>query len=125
MELGRRLGVDNFYKYLEKYGMTKKTGIDLSGEGTPIIVKKENCGPVELATQAFGQSSAYTPIQLAMDAIASVNGGNLLQPYILKQIETCNKEIVFQKSVQIKNNVISSKTSNLMKYVLECVCALG
>ena len=125
MELGRRLGVEKFYKYLEKYGMTKKTGIDLSGEGTPIIVKKDNCGPVELATQAFGQSSAYTPIQLSMAAIASINGGNLLQPYILKQIETSNKEIVFQRNTQIKNKVISDKTSNLMKYALECVCALG
>ena len=119
------MGVEKFYKYLEKYGMTKKTGIDLSGEGTPIIVKKDNCGPVELATQAFGQSSAYTPIQLSMAAIASINGGNLLQPYILKQIETSNKEIVFQRNTQIKNKVISDKTSNLMKYALECVCAVG
>ncbi|MGM9969222.1 MAG: peptidoglycan D,D-transpeptidase FtsI family protein, partial [Anaeroplasma sp.] len=125
MELGRRLGVEKFYEYLEKFGMTSKTGIDLQGEGSPIIVKKNNCGPVELATQAFGQSSAYTPIQLSMAAIAAVNGGQLLKPYILKQLETFTGEIVFEKERIIKTNPISPKTSNLMRYALECVCALG
>lgn len=125
MELGRRLGVDKFYEYLEKFGMTEKTGIDLQGEGSSIIVKKANCGPVELATQAFGQSSAFTPIQLSMAAIAAVNGGDLLQPYILSKLETYTNEIVYQKQKKIKKEVISDKTSNLMKYALECVCALG
>lgn len=125
MELGRRLGVEKFYSYLEKFGMTQKTGIDLQGEGASIIVKKENCGPVELATQAFGQSSAYTPLQLSMAAIAAVNGGDLLQPYILSKLETYTKEIVYEKKKKIKNEVIGDKTSDLMKYALECVCALG
>ncbi len=125
MELGRRLGVESFYKYLELFGMTEKTGIDLQGEGTPIIVKKNNCGPVELATQAFGQSSAYTPIQLSMAAIAAVNGGDLLQPYIFKKLETYTNEIVYEKNKNVKRNVINEKSSNLMKYALECVCALG
>ena len=125
MELGRRIGVDKFYEYLEKYGMLEKTGIDLQGEGSSIVVKKENCGPVELATQAFGQSSAYTPIQLSMAAIAAVNGGNLLQPYILKKLETYANEVVYEKNKILKNEVISDKTSDLMKYALESVCALG
>ncbi len=125
MELGRRIGVDKFYEYLEKYSMLEKTGIDLQGEGSSIVVKKENCGPVELATQAFGQSSAYTPIQLSMAAIAAVNGGNLLQPYILKKLETYANEVVYEKNKIVKNEVISDKTSDLMKYALESVCALG
>ena len=125
MELGRRIGVDKFYEYLEKYGMLEKTGIDLQGEGSSIVVKKENCGPVELATQAFGQSSAYTPTQLSMAAIAAVNGGNLLQPYILKKLETYANEVVYEKNKIVKNEVISDKTSDLMKYALESVCALG
>jgi len=125
MELGRRLGQDKFYEYLERFGMTKKTEIDLQGEGTPIIVNKSNCGPVELATQAFGQSSAYTPIQLSMAAIASINGGDLLKPYILKGIETFTEDVVYERKKTIKKEVISNKTSDLMKYALECVCALG
>ncbi len=125
MELGRRLGVEKFYEYLEKFGMLEKTGIDLQGEGKSIVVKKESCGPVELATQAFGQSSAYTPIQLAMAAISAVNGGDLLKPYILKKLETYANEIVYEKTKTIRKEVISDKTSDLMKYALECVCALG
>jgi stage V sporulation protein D (sporulation-specific penicillin-binding protein) len=125
MELGRRLGVERFYEYLNKFGMTEKTGIDLSGEGSPIIVSKSNCGPVELATQAFGQSSAYTMIELAMASIAAVNGGNLLIPYVLKSISTHNDSLVFENDTKVKRTIISSKTSDLMKYALECVCALG
>ena len=125
MELGRRLGVDKFYEYLEKFGMTKKTGIDLQGEGSPIIVNKNNCGSVELATQSFGQANAFTPIQLSMASIAAVNGGNLLKPYILKSIETFTGDIVYEKMKETKQKAIGEKASNLMKYALECVCALG
>ena len=125
MELGRRIGVENFYKYLDKFGMTKKTGIDLAGEGTPIIQAKKTCGPVELATQAFGHTSAYTPIQLSMAAIAAVNGGNLLTPYILKNIETNGGALVYENKTKIKKEVISDKTSNIMRYALESVVAKG
>jgi len=125
MELGRRIGVDNFYKYLDLYGFTKKTGIDIQGESKGITMAKSSCGPVELATQSFGQTSAYTPIQLVMASIAAVNGGNLLKPYILKEIHTYTDEIIYQNKTVIKNQVISNKTSDLMKYSLENVCALG
>ena len=125
MELGRRLGVENFYKYLERFGMTRKTGIDLSGEGSPIIQAKKTCGPVELATQAFGHTSAYTSIQLSMAAIAAVNGGNLLTPYILKSIETNGGALVYEKEEKVKKEVISDKTSNIMRYALESVVAKG
>lgn len=125
MELARRVGVDKFYEYLEKFGMTEKTGIDLSGEGKSIIVKKENCGPVELATQGFGQSSAYTPIELAMASIAAVNNGNLLKPYILKQIETYLGDTVFENKTTIKRKILSDKTSSIMRYALECVVSKG
>ena len=125
MELGRRIGVDNFYKYLDMYGFTSKTGIDLQGESKGITMAKSNCGPVELATQSFGQTSAYTPIQLVTASIAAVNGGNLLKPYILKEIHTYTDEIVYQNKTTIKNQVINKKTSDLMKYSLESVCALG
>lgn len=125
MELARRVGVDKFYEYLEKFGMTEKTGIDLSGEGKSIIVKKENCGPVELATQGFGQSSAYTPIELSMASIAAVNNGNLLKPYILKQIETYLGDTVFENKTTIKRKILSDKTSSIMRYALECVVSKG
>ena len=125
MELARRIGVDKFYDYLEKFGMTEKTGIDLSGEGKSIIVKKDKCGVVELATQGFGQSSAYTQIELAMASIAAINNGNLLKPYVLKQIETYLGDVVFENKTIIKRKILSNKTSSIMKYALECVVANG
>lgn len=125
MELGRRIGVENFYKYLQSYGFTSKTGIDIQGEQKGIMMSQSNCGPVELATQSFGQTSAYTPLQLAMASIAAVNGGNLLQPYVLKEIHTYADEIVYKGSKKVKNKVISEQTSNYMRYALENVCALG
>ncbi len=125
MELGRRIGVENFYKYLDKYGFTSKTGIDIQGEQKGIVMNKNNCGPVELATQSFGQTSAYTPLQLVMASIAAINGGTLLTPYILKEIHSYTDEILFENQKKIKQQVISEKTSNLMRYALENVCALG
>ena len=97
VELGRRIGIDNFYKYLDLFGYTSKTGIDLIGEQKGIVMSKYNCGPVELATQAFGQTSAYTPIQLMMATLSTINGGKLYQPYILKEITTYTDEILFTK----------------------------
>ena len=125
MELGRRIGVENFYKYLEKYGFTSKTGIDVQGEQKGIVMSKSNCGPVELATQSFGQTSAYTPLQLVMASIAAINGGTLLTPYILKEIHSYTDEVLFENQKKTKHQVISEKTSNLMRYALENVCALG
>lgn len=125
MELGRRIGVENFYKYLEAYGFMEKTGIDIQGEQKGIVMNQKNCGPVELATQSFGQTSAYTPIQLVMASIAATNGGTLLQPYILKEIHSYTDEILFENKKKVKRQVISEKTSNLMRYALENVCALG
>ena len=125
MELARRIGVERFYKYLELFGMTEKTGIDLSGEGKSIIVNKDNCGPVELATQGFGQSSAYTPIELVMASIAAVNQGNLYKPYVLKEIETYFGEKIYENRPQIKRKILSEKTTDIMKYALECVVAKG
>lgn len=125
MELGRRIGVDRFYEYLEKYGFTSKTGIDLQGEQTGIVMKKSQCGPVELATQSFGQTSAYTPIQLVMASIAAVNGGTLMKPYILKEIHTFADEVVYQNKPQAQKQVLKKQTSDYMRYALENVCALG
>ena len=125
MELARRIGVERFYKYLELFGMTEKTGIDLSGEGKSIIVNKDNCGPVELATQGFGQSSAYTPIELVMASIAAVNQGNLYKTYVLKEIETYFGEKIYENRPQIKRKILSEKTTDIMKYALECVVAKG
>ncbi len=80
IEVGLRLGVDNYYKYFKQFGLLKKTGIDLPGEAATIMHKKSNIGQVELATISFGQSFQITPIQLATTVSSIINGGSRLRP---------------------------------------------
>src|SRR5690625_500624 len=82
VNLGMNLGVDTLFSYIEKFGFGKKTGIDLEGEGSGIIFKRENVGPVELGTTSFGQGVSVTPIQQVAAVAAAVNGGYLYETYI-------------------------------------------
>ena len=125
VSMGQKLGTQKLMSYIKSFGFGKKTGIDLSGEGKSIIVNKDNCGPVELATQGFGQSSAYTPIELVMASIAAVNQGNLYKTYVLKEIETYFGEKIYENRPQIKRKILSEKTTDIIKYALECVVAKG
>ena len=81
IDVGQRLGSDNYYKYFVQFGLKQKTGIDLPGEAATIMHKKENIGPVELATISFGQSFQITPIQLITTAASIVNGGRRITPH--------------------------------------------
>ena len=125
MEIGERLGVDTFYEYLVKYGFGEKTGIDLLGEAKGIIFKKENMGPVELATSSFGQGNSVTPIQLSSAMCAAINGGYLLKPFVLKTIRNELDEIILENNRVVKRQVITKQTSDKMRYALECVVAHG
>ena len=86
VEIGRRLGLDRLYQYVTDFGFGSKTGIELPGESTGIMFKKEAMGPVEQATVAFGQGLSVTPIQLVRAFSAVVNGGTLYKPMIVKQL---------------------------------------
>lgn len=126
VEIGRRLGLDNMYEYVTKFGFGKKTGIDLPGESTGIMFKKENMGEVEQATVAFGQGLSVTPIQLVSAFCAVVNGGTLYQPYITKSIEDpLTHDTILEFQPTIKQQVISEETSKNMRYALESVVANG
>ena len=124
MEIGERLGVDRLFDYIEAYGFGQKTGIDLLGEAKGIVFKRENVGPVELATSSFGQGNSTTPIQLCMAASAAINGGNLMTPYILKSVNS-KFDVFYESTPKIKRRVISEETSKLMRYALESVAAKG
>lgn len=124
--MGQRLGSEKLLQYIEDFGFGEKTGIDLDGEEDGILFTLDQMGPVELATTAFGQGVSVTPIQQVMGVSAAINGGNLYTPYILKSIaepET-NQVIVLNEPI-LKRNVISSETSELVRYALESVVAQG
>lgn len=89
IELGLRLGAENFYHYFEQFGLLRKTGIDLPGEAATIMHKKENIGQVELATISFGQSFQITPIQLVTTVSSLINGGTRVVPHFGVSVPEC------------------------------------
>ena len=125
MAVAERLGADKFYDYMVKFGFKEKTGIELPGEAVGIIHKKENIGPVELATMSFGQSFQITPIQLLRAASSIVNGGHLITPHIGKAIADEDGGIVETFQYPKGRQVISKETSETMKSILESVVSVG
>lgn len=120
VNLGLKLGKDTLFDYIDKFGFGKKTGIDLNGEGTGIIFKRDKIGPVELATTAFGQGISVTALQQVTAVSAVINGGNLYKPYIVSSVG----ETKYSPTLK-KYNLIKKETSELVKYALESVVANG
>ena len=125
IELGLRLGAENFYHYFEQFGLLRKTGIDLPGEAATIMHKKENIGQVELATISFGQSFQITPIQLATTVSALVNGGRRVTPHFGMEVLSAEGKKVKTFRYNAKKHIVSEKTSQTMRELLESVVAEG
>lgn len=125
IEWGRRVGVDNFYLYMNKLGLLKKTGIDLPGEATTIMHKKENVGEVELATVSFGQSFQVTPIMMLRTAAAIVNGGKLITPHFAVKTMDSDGQTVQEYAYETNEQAIACETSNTMKQILRQVVEEG
>lgn len=126
VEISRRMGLDNEYAYVKKFGFGEKTGIDLPGESSGIMFKKEAMGEVEQATVAFGQGLSVTPIQLVTAFSAIVNGGTLYKPYITKSVnDPITNEVIMEQKPTVNRRVISEDTSKQMRYALESVVANG
>ena len=125
IEVGKRLGVEKMYNYIDAFGLNKKTNIDLPGEAGSILYNEKDVGPVELATISFGQSISVTPIQLITAVCSIVNDGNRMQPRLVKAY-TDNKGNITKKvePVQIKQ-VISKETSAQMREIMESVVTEG
>lgn len=125
MAIAERLGTDKFLYYLERFGLNEKTGIDLPGEAVSIMHKKENIGPVELATMSFGQSFQITPLQLIRAGAAVVNGGYLVTPHFGVSISDEEGNIVKTFQYDKSKQAISEQTSELMSAILESVVSEG
>ena len=125
IELGMRLGVDQYYKYFKQFGLLSKTGIDLPGEARTIMHEKKNIGQVELATISFGQSFQITPIQLATTISSLINGGKRVTPHFGVQVEDQEGNIVEKFDYEPKEQVVSAETSKTMRSLLEKVVSDG
>lgn len=127
VELGRRLGVNTLFDYIDKFGYGKKTGIDLNGEATGILFPLSKVGPVELATTSFGQGVSVTALQQVVAVSAAINGGTLYKPYIVKRIveHETGQIIEERKPVIVRDGIISEETSETVRMALESVVSLG
>ena len=118
---GQQLGASTFSKYFEAFGLTKKTGIDLPGEATPVYHTESKMGVTELASSSFGQTFNVTPIQMITAISAAVNGGYLVQPHLVSEIIDNNGNTVKSFNSTTKRQVISNQTSKLLCGLMEAV----
>jgi stage V sporulation protein D (sporulation-specific penicillin-binding protein) len=119
IQIIQRMGYDKFYQYLELFGILEPTGIDFPGEASPLITKKDKAGPVELATMSFGMGLEITPIQMASAVSAIVNGGNLMQPRLVKGLADEKGNIIEEFPTKITRKVLSVQTSDEMRDIME------
>lgn len=125
IEVGLRIGVDRFFDYFRQFGLMDLTGVDIPGEAGTIMHKKENVGQVELATISFGQSFQITPIQLATTVSALVNGGRRVTPHFGMEVLSAEGKKVKTFRYNAKKHIVSEKTSQTMRELLESVVAEG
>ena len=125
ISVGLELGVDRYYHYFERFGLLDKTHIDLPGEANTIMHKKENIGPVELATISFGQSFQITPIQLATTVSSLINGGTRVTPHFGMSVTDSTTGEVETFEYETLPGICSEEASETLRYLLEQVVSDG
>lgn len=125
IEIGLRLGTDDFYKYFEQFGLMGETGVDLPGEASTIMHKKENVGQVELATMSFGQSFQVTPVQMAATVSSLINGGYRVTPHFGVQVLDAKGKKIETIHEGRGKRIVSEETSKTMQKLLESVVSEG
>ena len=125
IEVGLRLGVENYYKYFRQFGLMEKTGVDLPGEAGTIMHKMENMGEVELATVAFGQSFQITPVQLASTVSGLINGGNRVTPHFGVTVRSSDGTKAQKIEYPPEKRIVSQETSETVRRILETVVSEG
>ena len=129
--IGLKLGGERFYDYIQAFGITQKTGIDLAGESAGVFFSKElitnteKWGTSSLTSGSFGQTFKVTPLQLVRAIAAVVNGGYLLEPYIVSEVIDADGNTLLKQEPTVLSRPISEKTSELMRGMIESVVTEG
>ena len=121
IEIGQRLGIDKFYDYFEAFGMKSLTGVDLPSEGKGVVWDREAMGITDLSVASFGQRFEVSPLQMITGFAATINGGHLLQPYVVESITASDGTILQSHQVTEVRQVISQETSDRVRTILEGV----
>ena len=125
IDVGQRVGTEDFYHYFEQFGLLSKTGVDLPGEASTIMHKVENIGAVELATISFGQSFQITPMQLATTISSIINGGTRVTPHFGVEIRDREGNVLKKLQYESREGVVSKETSDTMRFLMEKVVSEG
>ncbi len=125
VEMGLRLGADRLYRYLDAFGIGKRTGVDIPGEAEGIVISKRVVKRVDIARIGFGQSVAVTPIQLLTAVCAAVNGGRLMRPWVIQSVSDAGGAVIRRGAPKVTGHPISEQTSAVMRRLLEDVVTLG
>src|SRR4030095_4339000 len=120
-----KLKRERYFKYIEKFGFGKPSGIDLPGEVGGLLRRVESWAPIDLATHAFGQGIAVTPIQMAMAYAAVANGGFLMGPFAVRRIVNAEGNTLFENQPQVVRRVIAEKTAQQLTSILKGVVSDG
>lgn len=118
MDIAQSCGVQTMYDYFAKFGLGKTTGVDINGEASGIMLKKENVKTVDIARIGFGQAIAVTPIQLVTAVSSCINGGYLYRPYILDSFKAQDGTVGYRNNSLVVNKTISANTSATLKEYL-------
>lgn len=125
MDCALQVGTARFYSYLNKFGVTTKTGIDVTGETSGLTLIESAVKNVDLARIGFGQAVALTPIELAVAASSAINGGKIVTPYLLKSAVDASGTVVKENVPVVRRNVISADTSEKLSEILYSVVTEG
>src|ERR1700757_5582 len=124
-KVAEKLKKDRYFKYIEKFGFGKVTGIDMPGEVPGLLRNADSWSAIDLATHAFGQGISATPLQMAMAYAAVANGGFLMRPYVVRRVVSPAGEMLFENQPHVVRRVISQKTARLLASMLKEVTNEG
>lgn len=119
MQVGARIGSEQFYNFFEKFGYFEKTGVDLPSEVTALFHKKDAIGTTELATASFGQRFKVSILQQLTAVAAVANGGYLVTPYLVQSVIDASGAVISEHKTEIKRQVISSAAASTVSEILE------
>lgn len=125
VQIAQRVGEERYYTYLDLFGFSEKTNIDFPGESTSILQSRDSKNPVGLATMAYGQGIAVTPIQILSSVCVFGNEGKLMQPRLVKELTNAQGETVATIQPKVVRQVVSKQTSDEMCTIMESVVSEG
>src|SRR6185312_5808088 len=124
-KVAEKLKKDRYFKYIEKFGFGRSTGIDVPGEVPGLLRKAESWSAIDLATHAFGQGISATPMQMVMAYAAIANGGFLMRPYVTQRVVSPQGEVVLENQPHVVRRVVSEKTAKQLASMLSQVTTEG